>query len=161
MSFWQETDNPKLGSSDNRILHNLFITTGRHGVQFSNNSTRNTFVNNVILGVTIAGGKVSANPSALLMEVDDTVGDNVYRSNIYISGKLEGRTPNKEETAREDFSPSWFANFPALLNHDPNDFTPAADAPFLGMGKLTPDAPADRNGAVRSGKVDLGPIEVP
>ena len=50
MSFWQETDNPKLGSSDNKILHNLFITTGRHGVQFVNNSTRNEFANNVILG---------------------------------------------------------------------------------------------------------------
>ncbi len=36
VSFWQETDNPKLGSSDNKILHNLFITTGRHGVKFEN-----------------------------------------------------------------------------------------------------------------------------
>ena len=32
--FWQETDNPRLGSSENRIVHNLFITTGRHAVQF-------------------------------------------------------------------------------------------------------------------------------
>ena len=36
VSFWQETNNPKLGSSDNKIVHNLFITTERHGVQFSN-----------------------------------------------------------------------------------------------------------------------------
>ena len=47
VSFWQETDNPKLGSSDNKILHNLFITTGRHGVKFEANSTRNEFANNV------------------------------------------------------------------------------------------------------------------
>ena len=100
VSFWQETDNPKLGSSDNKILHNLFITTGRHGVKFENNSTRNEFANNVILGVRIDGGTVTANPSALLMEVDDTVGENIYRSNLYVSGKLEGRTPNGEETAR-------------------------------------------------------------
>ena len=53
VSFWQETDNPKLGSSDNKIVHNLFITTGRHGVQFENHSTRNEFANNVILGVRI------------------------------------------------------------------------------------------------------------
>ena len=92
MSFWQETDNPKLGSSDNKILHNLFITTGRHGVQFKNNSTRNEFANNVLLGVRMNGGDVTANPSALLMEVDDTVGENIYRANLYVSGKLEGRS---------------------------------------------------------------------
>ncbi len=104
-SFWQETDNPKLGSSDNKILHNLFITTAKHGVKFEVGSTRNLFANNVILGFTLEGGKASANPKALLMEVDDTVGDNVYRGNLYVSGKLEGREPSGEETAREDFDP--------------------------------------------------------
>ena len=94
VSFWQETDNPKLGSSDNKIVHNLFITTGRHAVQFINNSTRNEFANNVIVGVRVDGGNVTANPSALLMEVDGTVSANVYRSNLYISGRIEGRSPN-------------------------------------------------------------------
>ena len=97
VSFWQETDNPRLGSSDNKVVHNLFITTDRHGVQFINNSTRNEFVNNVLLGVQISGGQATANPSALLMEVDNTVGANVYRSNLYVSGRLEGRTPNAQE----------------------------------------------------------------
>ena len=161
VTFWQETDNPKLGSSDNKIVHNLFITTGRHGVKFENNSTRNEFANNVLLGVQMNGGDVTANPSALLMEVDDTVGDNVYRANLYVSGKIEGRTPTRQETARADFSPSWFAKFPTALNHDPNDFKPTAEAPFLGMGDASPDAPADRNGTGRSGEVDLGPIELP
>ena len=100
VSFWQETDNPKLGSSDNKIVHNLFITTARHGVKFENNSTRNEFVNNVLLGVRINGGTVTANPSALLMEVDDTVRENVYRSNLYVSGQVEGRQPNSQETTR-------------------------------------------------------------
>ena len=104
VSFWQETDNPKLGSSDNKILHNLFLTTGRHGVKFENNSTRNEFANNVILGLQVDGdGKVTANPKALLMEVDDTVGDNVYRSNLYVSGTIEGRAPSDDETALADF----------------------------------------------------------
>jgi hypothetical protein len=161
VSFWQETDNPKLGSSDNKILHNLFITTGRHGVKFENNSTRNEFANNVLVGVQVDGDSVTANPSALLMETDDTVGDNAYRGNFYASGKTEGRKPDAEETAQEDFSSGWFANFPAALSHDPNGFKPKADAPFIGMGTLSPDAPSDRNGAVRPGKVDLGPIEVP
>lgn len=161
VTFWQETNNPKLGSSDNKILHNLFVTTGRHGVKFENHSTRNDFVNNVILGVQGEDRDVTANPSATLMEVDDSASENLYRSNLYVSGTIDGRTPNAEETALEDFSASWFANFPTDVNHDPNDFTPAARAPFLGMGTLSPDAPSDRNGAVRSGQVDLGPIEVP
>ena len=161
VSFWQETDNPKLGSSDNKILHNLFVTTGKHGVQFINHSTRNEFVNNVILGVTVDGGKVTANPSALLMGVDDTVGENVYRANLYVSGKIEGRDVGNEETAREDFSPGWYATFPAARNEDANDFKPTVDAPFLGLGKLSPGAPADRNGTKRSDPVDLGPFEAP
>jgi hypothetical protein len=161
VSFWQETDNPKLGSSDNKILHNLFVTTGRHGVKFEKNSTRNEFVNNVILGVRASGSQVTANPSALLMEVDDTVRENVYRSNLYVSGKIEGRTPNGDETALANFSPAWFAKFPAALSHDPNDFKPTAEAPYLGKGTLLPGAPSDRYGAARTGRVDLGPIEVP
>jgi hypothetical protein len=161
VSFWQETDNPKLGSSDNKILHNLFVTTGRHGVKFENYSTRNEFANNVIVGVRAGGGAVAANPAALLMEVDSTVGDNVYRSNLYVAGKLEGREPSGEETARPDFSPGWFAKFPAGMSHDPSDFKPTAAAPFLGKGALAPEAPSDRNGAARAGEVDLGPIEVP
>ena len=161
VSFWQETDNPKLGSSDNKILHNLFITTGRHGVKFENNSTRNEFANNVILGVRVSGGKATANPSALLMEVDDTVGENVYRANLYVSGKIEGRDPGEGETAVAEFSASWFAAFPTAVNHDPNGFRPSPEAPFLGKGMLSPDAPADRNGRARPAEVDLGPIEVP
>jgi hypothetical protein len=160
VSFWQETDNPKLGSSDNKILHNLFITTAKHGVKFEVNSTRNEFANNVILGVEVAGTKVTANPKALLLEVDETVGDNVYRGNLYVSGHMEGREPGDEETAREDFSSSWFENFPTALNEGLSGFKPTAEAPFLAAGTLSPDAPSDRNGAARSGKVDLGPIEV-
>jgi hypothetical protein len=160
VSFWQETDNPKLGSSDNKILHNLFITTAKHGVKFEASSTRNEFANNVILGVQVNGATVTANPKALLMEVDDTVGDNVYTANLYISGHLEGRVPGDNETAREDFSAGWFMNFPAAPNHEPNDFVPTADAPFLAAGALSADASSDRNGTARSDPVDLGPIEV-
>ncbi len=160
-SFWQETDNPKLGSSENKILHNLFVTTGRHGVKFERNSTNNEFANNVIVGVEIEGGAAKANPKALLMEVDDTAGGNSYRDNLYVSGFLEGRQPNEDESAIEDFSSAWFKNFPMSLNHDANDYTPTAEAPFLGKGKLLPDAASDRNGTARSDSTDLGPIESP
>ena len=36
-----------------------------------------------------------------------------------------------------------------------------AGAPFLEKGTLSPFAPLDRTNVVRSGRVDLGPIEVP
>jgi hypothetical protein len=161
VSFWQETDNPKLGSSDNKIVHNLFITTARHGVKFEASSTRNEFANNVLLGVRINGSTVSANPSALLMEVDGTVGENIYRQNLYVSGKVEGRRPNDQEVTRGDFSALWFAKFPAALNRDPNDFKPLSGAPLLGIGAPSRYAPTDRYGAARTGRVDVGPIEVP
>lgn len=60
-----------------------------------------------------------------------------------------------------NFSPSWFAKFPAALNHDANDYKPTSEAPSLGKGTVFLDAPADRNGVARAGNVDLGPIEVP
>ncbi|MGE3149238.1 MAG: right-handed parallel beta-helix repeat-containing protein, partial [Pseudorhodoplanes sp.] len=161
VSFWQETDNPKLGSSDNKILHNLFITRDRHAVQFVNGSTRNEFANNLLVGIGTKGGQASPNPKALLMEVDDTVGENAYRGNVYVSGHLRGRKPNDKEWVLPEFSAGWFANFPSGLGHDPNAFTPAAAAPFLGLGTLSSDAPADRNGTVRRAKVNPGPIESP
>lgn len=160
VSFWQETDNPKLGSSDNRIVHNLFITTGRHGVQFASGSTRNDFANNVLLGVALRGGAVAANPDALLMEAGDTAPGNIFRSNLYVSGRIEGRVPADGETALEDFSTGWFARFPVAIEDDPDGFAPTPAAPFLGMGQLSPAAPFDRNGVRRGGSVDLGPIEL-
>lgn len=159
VSFWQETENPKLGSIENKILHNLFITTGRHGVQFSNGSTRNHFVNNVLLGVMIDGGVVRANPDALLMEVDGSTGQNVYQGNFYASGRMEGRTPNGTETARADFSPSWYVRFPTTPKGVVAGLTPTAKAPFRGAGAVLRDAPTDRHGVARSGQANLGPIE--
>jgi hypothetical protein len=161
VSFWQETENPKLGSSENRIVHNLFITTQRHGVKFEKHSTRNLFANNVILGLRVNGGAVAANPQALLMDVDDTVGGNAYRGNLYVAGKMEGRTPNGQEHTSEAFAADWFTKFPAALNHDPNDFTPTTRAPFFGKGAFIPQAATDRNGRRRTGEVDLGPIAMP
>jgi hypothetical protein len=160
VSFWQETDNPRLGSSENRIVHNLFITAnGRQAVQFINHSNRNEFANNVILGVRVSGSQVTANPGATLMEVDNTVANNIYRGNVYTAGKIEGRSPNAQETVLPEFSPGWFANFPTALNRDPNDFRPTARAPFLGIGMPSPLGPSDRFGTPRSGKADPGPIQ--
>ena len=161
VTFWQETDNPKLGSTENRILHNLFITTKRHAIKFENNSGRNIFAGNVILGLSIDGKKATANPSALLMETDPSSGNNVYQTNVYVSGKLEGRTPGQGETVLPDFSQAWFTAFPTAIGEAPSGFMPTAGAPFLNKIKLSPDAPADMNGTPRRDPSDLGPFEIP
>ena len=161
VSFWQETDNPKLGSSENKILHNLFITTDRHGVKFENSSTNNEFVNNIVLGIQVNDGEVRGNPGALLMEVDEASRNNAYRGNLYVSGKFEGYEPNNDEASEQEFLPGWFAKFPTAAKDKVSGFKPTAEAPFLGKGTRSPDAPNDRNGTERGDEVDLGPIEVP
>ena len=160
-SFWQETDNPKLGSSENRILNNLFITTGKHAIKFENSSGRNQFAGNIVLGVSIDGKTVKANPSALLMETDATSANNVYRSNVYVSGKFEGRKPDAEEIALPEFSQTWFGAFPTAIGDAVSGFAPLATAPFAKKGKLSPDVPADMLGKRRSDPSALGPIDVP
>ena len=161
VTFFQDTKNPKLGSSDNKIMHNLFITTGGHGVKFEKSSTRNEFSNNVLIGVRTDGGKLLPNPSALLMEVDGTAGENLYRSNLYSSGMIKGRSAGEQERVSDDYAPGWFKTFSLETNQDPKNFTPADGAPLLGAGALLPDAPLDRDGTARTDPVDLGPIERP
>jgi hypothetical protein len=94
------------------------------------------------------------------MEVDNSVGGNEYRSNLYVSGRLEGRAAAASEVARPDFSQSWYAGFPTSVDRGPNEFVPAPAAPFLNAGSFSPYAPVDRRGAQRSDRVDLGPVEI-
>ncbi len=161
VSFWQETENPKLGTSENKMLHNLFITGNkRPAVQFIKNSTRNEFANNVVLGITVNGGNVAPNPSAVLMEVDGTVGDNAYRSNLYGPGQLEGRSAADSEIVLPAFEPAWFAKFPVTASDGPEGFAPVPSSPLHGKAALNADALFDRSGNARADAADLGPIEV-
>jgi hypothetical protein len=160
-SFWQETDNPKLGSSENKILHNLFITTDRHGVKFENSSTRNLFANNLVLGVQLGKKQARGNADSLLIEVDEASRNNEYRGNFYVAGRMEGHEPTSEETFEDSFSPGWFAKFPTAMSHAPGDYAPTGDAPFAGKGSRFDDAPRDRNGQERGEGTTPGPIELP
>ncbi|MEJ2039239.1 MAG: hypothetical protein P8X55_09925, partial [Desulfosarcinaceae bacterium] len=163
VSFWQETGNPDLGSSGNKVHHNLFISRNtRQMLQFINYSTRNHVANNVLLGVTFDGGIVSANPSAVWMEVDGTVSANEYEGNFYISGQFDGRTAGPGETVIDagDFDPLWFPLLPAAAPCSAEDFLPSALAPFLNAGELLPDTPVDRDGVMRQAPVDIGPFEL-
>jgi hypothetical protein len=159
VSFWQETTNPKLGSRDNRIVHNLFVTTNdQHAVQFIKNSTGNTFAQNVVLGVTRGGGPVAANPNALLLEADGTVGANVYSRNVYVGGRFVGHEPGAGELRQTSLDPAWFAAFPVSVEHVVTGFAPTAAAPWVTAGQLLRDAPVDYFGKARSGSTALGPI---
>ncbi len=93
------------------------------------------------------------------MEVDTSAAGNTYRSNLYGSGQIEGRTLGEAETVRDDYAPGWFEKFSLGVDARTEDFSPAADAPFLGKGAVLPDADIDRDGKPRSNPVDLGPLE--
>ncbi len=154
VSFWQETDNPKLGSTDNLVFHNLFTTrtAGGEAVSFIVNSDRNLVKNNIFLS-SVANGD--------LMEVDGTTNANVYEQNVYISGVVNGRTPGGNELVLATFDTGWFTAFPGALANDPNGYKPTASAPFLNRGALLPEVTLDRAGLLRSAPTDPGPFELP
>ena len=78
-SFWQETNNPNLGSHSNLIEKNLWVGNNqRHLVQFINHSNRNTFRSNILLG--LSGDGQSANSATVLLEMEF---NDEHRSNQY------------------------------------------------------------------------------
>jgi hypothetical protein len=167
-SFWQETDNPKLGASNNFVAHNLFVVQARdrQAIGVTNSSTGNLFKNNVIVAVSISGSTVSANANGQLLATDTTtVQSNTFEHNAWISGyfgsddSAPAYTPNATELRQTTFQATWFAAFPTALGHDPAAFAPTATAPWLDQGNLLPEVPADRAGTARNAPVDLGPYE--
>ncbi len=139
-SFWQETDNPELGSSDNLIKDNLFIgeTNNRHVLQFAQYSDRNSIEDNIFIGLSIDGNSASPNTDVILIEMDSTVNANSYSYNYYISGKFEGYTPNSNEFRMMDFEPGWFDNFPYNRMGEPSDWALTDTAPFDYFGNWQP-----------------------
>ncbi len=152
VSFWQETTNPKLGASDNQVLHNLFVATvaNRQMLQFVVDSDRNEVDNNVFVGV---------GAGMLAMEVDTSVSANAYHHNQYINAALNGRSPGADEQVSATLDMSWFTAFPSAASRDPNAWSPAASAPFLDQGALLPNATLDRASKPRAAPTDLGPFE--
>ena len=167
-SFWQETDNPKLGSSNNLVAHNLFITqtANRQAIGVTNSSTGNQFKNNVVMAVSISGTTVAANASGQLLATDTTtVKANTFEHNAWVSGFFgsDDTAPAYSPTAAEriipNVDPTWFAAFPTTVGHDPAAFAPTATTPWLDFGNLLPEVPTDRADVVRHAPVDLGPFE--
>lgn len=171
VSFWSETAdpsdkqlyNPKLGSHHNRVHHNLFLSTNdRHMLQFINNSHSCDVRNNLFVGMTVHGNKVSARPSAVWMETDESTKNNVYENNVYIAGKFDGRSGiGPKEIARQDLSPAWFTKLPVGIPSTVSDFMPKPGAPFLDKAPKITSVAYDRDGRPRGNPADVGPFELP
>jgi hypothetical protein len=160
-SFWQETDVPQLGSSDNRIEHNLFLgNNSRHVLQTVMYSDRNQIRNNILLGFSVSGSTVNANPDTVLVDVDrDTVSSNRFSGNLYIGGRFDGFSPSPGEQRLKSFNTSWFMHFPLNGMGSATDYRPGKTAPFLDSASLLATTPMDMEGRPRRNPVSAGPWE--
>lgn len=174
VSFWQETDNPNLGSHSNLIQHNLFIaTSGDQVLGFGVYSGNNDVRNNVLMTLNVNASSASVNENAPIVAIDVTVTDNTYGGNLLIGGTClatDGEddlpTPCDLTTVGmvlSDFSPTWFTNFPfeGDLDSVMTDFVPTSTAPWLNTGQLLTGTQTDWDGTTRTAPVDGGPFEVP
>ncbi len=162
-SFWQETNNPNLGSSNNLIAHNLFIgeSAWDHVLQFVYDSTGNIVQNNVFLGISRSGSSVNASDNVLLVQQDDsTEGRNSFAGNYFSGGYFEQFTPSATDQHVSGFSTTWFEDFPVSSPVASTGFRPTSSAPFLETGSLLADVPRDMAGAPRLDPPDLGPWQV-
>ncbi|WP_293680668.1 right-handed parallel beta-helix repeat-containing protein [Thiolapillus sp.] len=162
-SFWQETDNPKLGSANNLIEHNLFMgESSSHVLQFINHSGNNTVRNNVLLAVSRSDTSVSVRSNTLLLEQDSTTeGKNNVAGNYFVGGYFEGFSPGSSDFSDTNFDASWFVDFPyAGSIAKVEAFKPVANAPIAGVGELLSSTPKDRSGVVRVNPTDLGPWQI-
>ncbi len=126
-SFWQETDNPALGSSNNIIKDNLFVGYREHLLQLVEDADANTVTGNILLALNTTA------TAAALSIVNIEVGANsggTFSQNIYIGGYTDGYTILSSEDERNDYDPAWFGNIGfGRINH-PEDWTPVGSAPF-------------------------------
>ncbi len=131
VSFWQETGNPELGSTQNLIDGNLFLSgvTGRHAVQFINHSDRNTFTNNIVLCLNQSGTAGSSGGIAMEMDSSTAASQASFSGNYYVSCGFDGYTPNAQETQLE-YASGWFVDAPWGDTGEPEDYNLTAAAPF-------------------------------
>ncbi len=172
VSFWQETNNPSLGSSDNVIHHNLFIGSSDDQVLlFYNDSDRNDVRNNVLATLTVNHDSAVANPDVPILAVEESVVANTYGGNLFIGGycavfdldfnEVDGCEFDASDTSRPDFSATWFEDFPFDAMGMLTDYTPGGSAPWLDGGERRVETPWDWTGTPRGEVTELGPVEVP
>jgi hypothetical protein len=164
VSFWQETDNPDLGSHDNFVAHNLFLTSsGQHAVQMINSSSNNEFRNNLVLAVS--GNPLGGDSGGLLLETDGTTLDStVFSDNFWISGSFGSAdaAPSYEPAAPdrwlETWDDAWFPDLSPTANQ-PDAYHATAGAPWLDVAPRLGEVTTDRDGGARNDPTDAGPFE--
>lgn len=176
MTFWQETDNPNLGSSNNIIHHNLLIgTNGRELFQFHHHSDHNDVRNNVIIGVNLSGNTAIINSNTVVRATSDTSANNTFVGNMYVGGRLTlmedmddytaeyiGEvSPDDDEFDINTFNPAWFVDFPFDKLGSWDSFKPTSSAPWINQGLLDSESSQDFGGTERNATPELGPWESP
>ncbi|MEE9453026.1 MAG: hypothetical protein V3V13_01415 [Paracoccaceae bacterium] len=126
-SFWQETDNPNLGSSGNIIEDNLFVGNNSHLLQLVVYATGNTVRNNIFLALNMNGTGASSSINSL--EIDG-LSSAAFEGNMYIGGYLDGHIVQANEDDRDDYDPDWFTNNGFGRIHHPEDWTPSGTSPY-------------------------------
>ena len=162
-SFWQETNNAKLGSSNNIVEHNLFIgEKSGHVLQFINKSVDNQVRNNLLLAVTRKDASVNARSNTLLLEQDrSTEETNEITGNYFVGGYFEYFSPDATNVVDDSFDTSWHTTFPLAGDiAQQEDFKPTSDAPFVGIGLLLDTTPHDIEDTSRTDPTDLGPWQI-
>lgn len=149
-SFWQETDNPKLGSQKNLVHHNLFIgNSTKHILQFVNGSGENDVQNNLIVAI---------DNRPVLLESDTST--NLMKNNFYVGAqRFDGYSPNATEHSSESFDPAWFQALPPDMQASADGYRPTKGAPFLEWGAKLKASNKDRRGKERRDPTSLGPFE--
>ncbi len=172
VSFWQETDNPNLGSSHNLIHHNLFIgNSDDQLLLFYNDSDFNDVRNNVIATLTIGASSATGATGVVALSIEESADSTSFGGNLFIGGycavynmdfdEIDTCDFDPGDDSRADFSPSWVTDFPFDLQGALLDFSPTAGAPWRDVGALLADTPNDWDGTARAAPTDLGPVEVP
>lgn len=121
-SFWQETPEARLGSSNNLFQDNLIVGYRSHLLQFINDSNHNRIYGNILLGLNEAGTEV--NPSVQVIATDASTRDNQYGNNVYYTGTDLGHKLTSSERRKSSLPSALFTNAPYARIGHPEDWTP-------------------------------------
>lgn len=122
ISFYQITDEPKLGSSGNEIDSNLIVVHRGHMLQFVKASDANKLSNNIMLAVNQVGTEVDA--TIQIVQTDNSIRNNTYTENFYFTGTDLGHALGATETYSPVLPPDLFPNAPFARTGHPEDWTP-------------------------------------
>ncbi len=121
LSFWQETEEAKLGSSNNEFENNLLVGFKSHLLQFKNNSNGNRISGNILMGLNKSGSEVDT--SVVAIEVENS-SNNTYADNFYFTGLQLGHALEDSEVHSDKLPSDLFRTTSFARVGHPEDWTP-------------------------------------